>query len=100
MTCNVTFPGGVHHALAFAPWLLVSPARPCFPSLQVIFSENFGTEGRGGYFDTYGIIRDVIQVRPARAAVNFYDIVTGTQKFGCAVCICNAATYVCMYTLG
>ena len=30
-------------------------------TLQVIFSENFGTEGRGGYFDTYGIIRDVIQ---------------------------------------
>ena len=29
--------------------------------LQVIFSENFGTEGRGGYFDQYGIIRDVIQ---------------------------------------
>jgi hypothetical protein len=28
---------------------------------QVIFSENFGTEGRGGYFDRYGIIRDVIQ---------------------------------------
>jgi glucose-6-phosphate 1-dehydrogenase len=29
--------------------------------LQIIFSENFGTEGRGGYFDQYGIIRDVIQ---------------------------------------
>lgn len=29
--------------------------------MQVIFSENFGTEGRGGYFDDYGIIRDVIQ---------------------------------------
>ena len=28
---------------------------------QVIFSEDFGTEGRGGYFDNYGIIRDVIQ---------------------------------------
>ena len=28
---------------------------------QVIFSEDFGTEGRGGYFDSYGIIRDVIQ---------------------------------------
>ncbi len=27
----------------------------------MIFSENFGTEGRGGYFDQYGIIRDVIQ---------------------------------------
>lgn len=30
-------------------------------NVQVIFSENFGTEGRGGYFDQYGIIRDVIQ---------------------------------------
>ena len=29
--------------------------------LQVIFSEDFGTEGRGGYFDEYGIIRDVLQ---------------------------------------
>lgn len=29
--------------------------------MQVIFSEDFGTEGRGGYFDAYGIIRDVIQ---------------------------------------
>jgi glucose-6-phosphate 1-dehydrogenase len=29
--------------------------------LQVIFSENFGTEGRGGYFDQFGIVRDVIQ---------------------------------------
>lgn len=28
---------------------------------QVVFSENFGTEGRGGYFDNYGIIRDIIQ---------------------------------------
>jgi hypothetical protein len=28
---------------------------------QIVFSENFGTEGRGGYFDQYGIMRDVIQ---------------------------------------
>ena len=28
---------------------------------QVIFSEDFGTEGRGGYFDRYGIVRDVVQ---------------------------------------
>ena len=28
---------------------------------QVIFSEDFGTEGRGGYFDQYGIVRDVVQ---------------------------------------
>ncbi|GAY64486.1 hypothetical protein CUMW_233950 [Citrus unshiu] len=26
-----------------------------------IFSEDFGTEGRGGYFDNYGIIRDIMQ---------------------------------------
>ncbi|CAM9291808.1 unnamed protein product, partial [Chrysoparadoxa australica] len=25
------------------------------------FKENFGTEGRGGYFDKFGIIRDIIQ---------------------------------------
>lgn len=31
------------------------------PYAQIVFSENFGTEGRGGYFDQYGIVRDVIQ---------------------------------------
>lgn len=36
-------------------------SRQYIRSVQVIFSENFGTEGRGGYFDRYGIIRDVIQ---------------------------------------
>ena len=28
---------------------------------QICFKEPFGTEGRGGYFDEYGIIRDVMQ---------------------------------------
>ena len=37
-----------------------SPARP--------LQEDFGTQGRGGYFDTFGIIRDVIQVDGARCA--------------------------------
>ncbi|XP_022865680.1 glucose-6-phosphate 1-dehydrogenase, cytoplasmic-like, partial [Olea europaea var. sylvestris] len=32
-----------------------------FLSLQIVFREDFGTEGRGGYFDEYGIIRDIIQ---------------------------------------
>ncbi|KIZ06619.1 glucose-6-phosphate 1-dehydrogenase [Monoraphidium neglectum] len=36
-------------------------SRQHIRNVQVIFSENFGTEGRGGYFDRYGIIRDVIQ---------------------------------------
>merc|ERR1712228_398032 len=30
-------------------------------SVFLTFKENFGTEGRGGYFDQYGIIRDIIQ---------------------------------------
>ena len=30
-------------------------------SVTITFKENFGTKGRGGYFDNYGIIRDVIQ---------------------------------------
>ncbi|KAE8689374.1 Glucose-6-phosphate 1-dehydrogenase [Hibiscus syriacus] len=28
---------------------------------NIVFREDFGTEGRGGYFDEYGIIRDIIQ---------------------------------------
>jgi len=30
-------------------------------SVLITFKENIGTEGRGGYFDEYGIIRDVMQ---------------------------------------
>jgi glucose-6-phosphate 1-dehydrogenase len=30
-------------------------------SVQIIFKEQLGVEGRGGYFDNYGIIRDVMQ---------------------------------------
>ena len=30
-------------------------------SVQIVWKENIGLEGRGGYFDQYGIIRDVIQ---------------------------------------
>lgn len=36
-------------------------SRQYIRNVQVIFSEDFGTEGRGGYFDQYGIVRDVIQ---------------------------------------
>lgn len=31
--------------------------------MQITFKEPFGTEGRGGYFDEFGIIRDVMQNR-------------------------------------
>eukprot|EP00948_MAST-09A_sp_MAST-9A-sp1_P000183 g183.t1 len=30
-------------------------------TVQITFKEPFGTQGRGGYFDNYGIIRDVMQ---------------------------------------
>jgi glucose-6-phosphate 1-dehydrogenase len=30
-------------------------------SVQIVFKEDIGTEGRGGYFDEFGIIRDVMQ---------------------------------------
>ncbi|KAI4340634.1 hypothetical protein MLD38_025448 [Melastoma candidum] len=36
-------------------------SRQHISNVQLIFSENFGTEGRGGYFDSYGIIRDIMQ---------------------------------------
>ena len=35
--------------------------RDNIANVQIIFKEPFGTEGRGGYFDQYGIIRDIIQ---------------------------------------
>ncbi|XP_004303563.1 PREDICTED: glucose-6-phosphate 1-dehydrogenase, chloroplastic [Fragaria vesca subsp. vesca] len=36
-------------------------SRNYIKNVQLIFSEDFGTEGRGGYFDKYGIIRDIMQ---------------------------------------
>ncbi|XP_074589235.1 glucose-6-phosphate 1-dehydrogenase, chloroplastic-like [Curcuma longa] len=36
-------------------------SRQFIRNVQIIFSEDFGTEGRGGYFDNYGIIRDIMQ---------------------------------------
>ena len=36
-------------------------SSPFDVEMQICFKEPFGTEGRGGYFDEYGIIRDVMQ---------------------------------------
>merc|ERR1719161_2074335 len=30
-------------------------------SVRITFKENIGVEGRAGYFDNYGIIRDIMQ---------------------------------------
>jgi len=35
--------------------------RDYVSSVTITFKENFGTQGRGGYFDNYGIIRDIMQ---------------------------------------
>ena len=35
--------------------------RQHISSVQIVFKETIGVEGRGGYFDQYGIIRDVMQ---------------------------------------
>lgn len=37
-------------------------------NVQITFKEPFGTEGRGGYFDEFGIIRDILQNREFFAA--------------------------------
>uniref|UniRef100_A0A2N9IIJ9 Glucose-6-phosphate 1-dehydrogenase n=1 Tax=Fagus sylvatica TaxID=28930 RepID=A0A2N9IIJ9_FAGSY len=36
-------------------------SRNYIRNVQLIFSEDVGTEGRGRYFDNYGIIRDIMQ---------------------------------------
>jgi glucose-6-phosphate 1-dehydrogenase len=40
-------------------------------NVQITFKEHFGTEGRGGYFDEFGIIRDILQ---NRRCISFADI--------------------------
>lgn len=35
--------------------------RHYIQNVRIVFKEDFGTEGRGGYFDSFGIIRDVMQ---------------------------------------
>ena len=39
-------------------------------NVQITFKEPFGTEGRGGYFDEFGIIRDVCQNRESRSWID------------------------------
>jgi len=36
-------------------------SREHIAHVQIVFKEDLGTEGRGGYFDNFGIIRDIMQ---------------------------------------
>jgi hypothetical protein len=48
------------------------------PCTQITFKEPFGTEGRGGYFDNVGIIRDVMQNHLLQVRVFFCrDVICG-----------------------
>jgi glucose-6-phosphate 1-dehydrogenase len=52
--------------LRFAnPVLDASFNKNLISNVQITFKEPFGTEGRGGYFDEFGIIRDIMQNRSA-----------------------------------
>ena len=42
-------------------WLEKIWNNECIQSIILTFKEPFGTDGRGGYFDAYGIIRDILQ---------------------------------------
>jgi glucose-6-phosphate 1-dehydrogenase len=44
-------------------WLGAAWDRNSISNVQISFKEPFGTEGRGGYFDEFGIIRDILQNR-------------------------------------
>lgn len=49
-------------ALRFSNYLFESIwDRNNIEAVEVLFKESFGSYGRGGYFDKYGIIRDVVQ---------------------------------------
>lgn len=43
------------------PWMGALWGKKAVQAVHLIFKEPFGTEGRGGYFDSIGIIRDILQ---------------------------------------
>ena len=54
-------------------------SRQYIRNVQVIFSEDFGTEGRGGYFDSYGIIRGL---QCASFVTQYYGLVLDLLLLG------------------
>jgi len=65
---------------------LLSPAwsRQHVANVQITFKEPFGTSGRGGYFDKFGIVRDVIQnhLIQVNDVLRFFNFSTFFFPFG------------------
>ena len=49
-------------------------------NVQIVFKETLGVDGRGGYFDNYGIIRDVMQKLTCDEAI-MKQITLDTQDY-------------------
>ena len=54
---------GIFLSRFLSTWQLFEPTwnREHIESVQIVFKEDVGLGGRGGYFDTFGIIRDIMQ---------------------------------------
>jgi glucose-6-phosphate 1-dehydrogenase len=52
-------------------------------NVQITFKEPFGTEGRGGYFDEFGIVRDILQNRAWICSVSVLD--DGSHGTACQI---------------
>jgi len=49
-------------------------------NVQITFKEKIGTEGRGGYFDEFGIMRDVMQNRKFAVVTDVFLWTCNTQE--------------------
>jgi len=64
-------------------------------NVQITFKEPFGTEGRGGYFDEFGIIRDILQNREFFRTIQFGDRAGERKVFKCAFAPRSLTGVVC-----
>ena len=69
-------------------------------NIQITMKEDFGTEGRGGYYDSYGVIRDVVQNHLLQVRTLWRCCMWLIAKRRCslmagiALCACAASGYV------
>ena len=66
--------------------------RQYVANVQITFKEDFGVEGRAGYFDQYGIIRDVIQNHLLQVGRS----ITKGHIFICVLCLAQLMTLIAM----